>query len=153
MTPPPGYKPKDPQLVCKLRKSIYDLRQASRNWFAKLSSALEDYGFKRCQIEHSLFVYEQGSTFLAALVYVNDIILAGNNADQCEQFKSYLNQCFHIKDLGKLKYFLGIEVVRSPKGLFLNQRKYDILKEARLSEARPSPTPMEQHHQLSEEGS
>ena len=61
---------------------------------------------------------------MALLVYVNDIVLIGNDSKLCANFKAYLDKCFHIKDLGPLKYFLGIEVSRSTDGTFLYQRKY-----------------------------
>ena len=67
-----------------------------------------------------------------------------------QRFKNYLNQCFHMKDLGKLKYILGIEVARNLDGLFLCQRKYalDIIAETRLLGAKPAKTPLEQNHNL-----
>lgn len=67
------------------------------------------------------------------------------NEEECQSFKEYLDNCFHIKDLGK-QVFLGIEAARSPNDLLLNQRKYalDILKETGLLNAKPSPTPMKQ---------
>ena len=67
-----------------------------------------------------------------------------------QQFKDYLSRCFHMKDLGKLKYFLGIEVARNSDGIFLCQRKYtlDIISEAGLLGAKPAGTPLEQNHKL-----
>ncbi|XP_074266507.1 uncharacterized protein LOC141589782 [Silene latifolia] len=84
------------------------------------------------------------------LVYVDDLVIAGNNSAAIASFKSYLSRCFHMKDLGTLKYFLGIEVARSSEGIFLNQRKYalDIITETGLLGAKPVATPIEQHHQL-----
>ena len=61
---------------------------------------------------------------MALLVYVDDLVLNGNNSQACAKFKNYLNNCFRIKDLGPLKYFLGIEVARNSQGLFIRQRKY-----------------------------
>ena len=85
------------------------------------------------------------------LIYVDDLVLASNSHDHCHQFKRYLHRCFKLKDLGPLKYFLGIEIARSPEGLFLCQRKYalDILIETGMMGAKPSPSPMEQNHKLS----
>ena len=61
---------------------------------------------------------------MALLVYIDDIVFTGNDSKLCDEFKVYLDKCFHIKDLGALKYFLGIEVARNSKGLFLCQCKY-----------------------------
>jgi len=92
---------------------------------------------------------------LGLLVYINDIILASNNAEacqalNCQAFKVYLNGCFRIKDLGPLKYFLGIEVATGPQGLFLSQRKYalEIIHECGLLATKPATFPMEQNHWL-----
>ena len=76
---------------------------------------------------------------MALLVYVDDLVLTGNDRELCAQFKVYLNNCFRIKDLGPLKYFLGIEVARNEKGLFLCQRKYalEIVEECGLLGAKP----------------
>ncbi|KAK2999397.1 hypothetical protein RJ639_022660 [Escallonia herrerae] len=100
--------------------------------------------------DHILFTYRKGDVFLSVLVYVDDLILAGNNSTACSSFKKYLNDCFKLKDLGPLKYFLGIKAARGPRGLFLSQRKYalDILSETGLSASKPAVFPMEQNHGL-----
>ena len=87
---------------------------------------------------------------MALLVYVDDLVLTGNCSIACAEFKKYLNSCFHIKDLGPLKYFLGIEVARSPQGLFLCQRKYtlEIIEECGLLGSKPVDFPMEANHKL-----
>ena len=84
------------------------------------------------------------------LVYVDDLIVAGNTASAIAQFKQYLHNCFHMKDLGPLKYFLGIEVGRGTDGLLLCQRKYalDIISETGLLGAKPASCPMEPNHSL-----
>ena len=145
-----GYRASTPNKVCKLKKSLYGLKQAPRQWFAKLSSTLCAYGFVKSYADYSLFTYRKGQVFMALLIYVDDIILATNNAHSCQKFKEYLNQCFSIKDLGPLKYFLGIEVARGEKGLFLCQRKYalEIVDECSLLGAKPANFPMDQNHQL-----
>lgn len=73
------------------------------------------YGFQQSIAEYSLFTFAKQRIQMAMLVYVNDLILTGNDSNQCAHFKEYLNWLFQIKDLGKLKYFLGIEAARSPK--------------------------------------
>jgi hypothetical protein len=87
---------------------------------------------------------------LYVLVYVDDLIISGNNHKEIESFKSYLSTCFHMKDLGHLKYFLGIEVARNSNGIFLCQRKYslDIITETGLLGAKPVGFPLDQDHHL-----
>ena len=109
---PPGFTCSTPHKVCRLQKSLYGLRQAPRQWFAKLSSKLREYGFIHSYADYSLFTYRKENVFMALLVYVDDIVLASNDHHACNEFKSYLHSCFSIKDLGPLKYFLGIEVAR-----------------------------------------
>ena len=88
---------------------------------------------------------------MALLVYVDDIVLASNDRHACDEFKSYLHSCFSIKDLGPLKYFLGIKVAPGPKGLFLSQGKYalEIVHECGILVAKPSHFPMKENHKLS----
>ncbi|KAH9652496.1 protein kinase domain-containing protein [Citrus sinensis] len=138
-------------LVCKLNKSIYELKQASRNWFSKFSSTIQQAGFRQSKADYSLFVKTNAKFSTFVLVYVDDIIVAGNDAAEVSRIKDFLAQKFYIKALGKLKYFLGIEVARSSRGIFLSQRKYalDILKDAGLLAGRVSHFPMEQQLRLS----
>ncbi|KAK2992563.1 hypothetical protein RJ640_022756 [Escallonia rubra] len=112
----------------------------------KAPSVLKDYS----HADHTLFTYRKGDVFLYVLVYVDDLILAGNNSTAYASFKQYLNDCFKLKDLGSLKYFLGIEAARGPRGLFLSKRKYAlvILSESGLSASKPAAFPMEQNHGL-----
>lgn len=84
------------------------------------------------------------------MVYVDDLVICGNNNEEIVKFKAYLGRCFHMKDLGKLKYFLGIEIARSAEGILMTQRKYalDIVAETGLLGCKPAATPMEQRHNL-----
>ncbi|KAJ1688075.1 hypothetical protein LUZ63_019465 [Rhynchospora breviuscula] len=148
---PPGFASKYPGKVCRLRKSLYGLRQAPRMWFSKLTEALQAYGFTQSYADYSLFTLKKHDKFLAILVYVDDLVIAGNNSEAIVQFKQYLSRTFHMKDLGALKYFLGIEIARNPTGLYLCQRKYtlDIVAECGLLGGKPAAFPIEQNHNLS----
>ncbi|KAL6311250.1 hypothetical protein AAG906_035711 [Vitis piasezkii] len=98
---------------------------------------------------HNAFLHAQHIQ-LNVLVYVDDLIISGNDGTTMQQFKDDLSRCFHMKDLRKLKYFLGIEVARNSDGIFLCQRKYtlNIISKARLLGAKPARTPLEQNHKL-----
>ncbi|KAK3043429.1 hypothetical protein RJ639_002008 [Escallonia herrerae] len=91
-----------------------------------------------------------GTSFTAILIYVDDILLTGNDLQEIERLKKFLLKRFRIKDLGDLKYFLGIEFSRSKKGIFMSQRKYalDILQDSGLLGVRPDKFPMEQNLKL-----
>ncbi|PKI69407.1 hypothetical protein CRG98_010205 [Punica granatum] len=90
MSLPPGLSSNRPGQVCRLRKSLYGLRQASRNWFSKLVDALYAYGFKQSRADNSLFTYSRGTIFIAVLIYVDDLLVAGNSSLHCTTFKRHL---------------------------------------------------------------
>nr|KYP48666.1 Retrovirus-related Pol polyprotein from transposon TNT 1-94 [Cajanus cajan] len=101
MKVPQGLSVSDSTMVCKLQKSIYGLKQASRQWFAKLSTFLFNLGYKQSCYDHSLFIKKFNSKCIIILVYVNDLILAGDDAKEIAFFKQSLDNTFKIKDLGK----------------------------------------------------
>ncbi|XP_019150318.1 PREDICTED: uncharacterized protein LOC109147132 [Ipomoea nil] len=100
-------------------------------------------------------LHEEGSgnSFVALLVYVDDVILASSDRDQIQQIKDHLHSTFQIKDLGNLRFFLGLEVARTQKGIAVNQRKYalDLLKETGFLSSKPVRTPMIQTSKLSQD--
>ncbi|XP_057953033.1 uncharacterized mitochondrial protein AtMg00810-like [Malania oleifera] len=131
--------------VCKLLKSLYGLKQASRQWFAKLSTTLLGYGFTQGNSYCSLFIKKFESSFLVLLVYVDDVLLASDSFLEIDLLKNFLHDKFTIKDLGELKYFLGLEVARSKKGISICQRKYalDILQDTGILCAKLAIFPMD----------
>ncbi|KAG7578844.1 Zinc finger CCHC-type [Arabidopsis thaliana x Arabidopsis arenosa] len=148
---PQGFSSPNETRVCRLRKSLYGLKQAPRCWFAKLVESLLKYGFSQTKSDYSLFVYSKKGITLRILVYVDDLIISGNSQEEIKTFKNYLSTCFHMKDLGFLKYFLGIEVARNSSGFYLCQRKYatEIVVEAGLLGCKPAGSPVDQNHRLS----
>ena len=110
--------------VCKLKKSIYGLKQASRQWFAKLVHELQHQGFIQSKNDYSLFIKKQGSLITMAAVYVDDIILTGIDSATVDKLKRHLDAIFGIKDLGRLHYFLGFEVTYSIDGIILSQHRF-----------------------------
>ncbi len=138
-------------LVCKL-KSLYGLKQASRQWFAKFSSTILKQGFTQSKLDYSLFTRTQGTIFISLLVYVDDILIASNDMSTMHALKDSLHAEFKLKDLGNLKYFLGLEVAKSAKGISLCQRKYalDIISGSGMLGSKPVTTPMEQNLKISQ---
>ncbi|PNX62837.1 retrovirus-related Pol polyprotein from transposon TNT 1-94, partial [Trifolium pratense] len=145
MSIPQGVTTSRPNQVCKLLKSLYGLKQASRKWYEKLTGVLLAQGYVQSSSDHSLFTLSKDSSFTALLVYVDDIILAGDSLDEFTHIKQLLDDLFKIKDLGQLKYFLGIEVAHSNQGITLCQRKYflDLLQDTGLLGAKPAKTPLD----------
>ena len=152
---PPGLLGYTSSQSCKLKKSLYGLKQSNRQWYEKLSNLLLTCGYSHAHADHSLFIKAHNSEFTALIVYVDDIVLTGNSLAEIERIKHILHTNFHIKDLGKLKYFLGIEVAHSDKGISLCQRKYclDLLKDSGMLGCKPSSTPMDSSLRLHNDSS
>ena len=110
------------------------------------------FGYKQSNADHTMFIKYHNSKITILIVYVDDIVVIGDNHEEMARLKKYLATQFEIKDLGKLRYFLGIEVARSEKGIFLSQRKYvlDLLKETGMLGCKPVDTPIEVNHNLKE---
>lgn len=154
MLPSEGYEvPKGK--VLKLTKSLYGLKQASRQWYEKLSFALMEWGFHTTSVDHSLFVNRIGDSFIALLVYFDDVIAVSNDLALVQDIKTCLHDRFKIKDLGELKYFLGLEVAHSKQGLHICQKKFvlDLLKDSGFLISKPASTLMAKECRLVKEGS
>ena len=155
MRPPPGMESMvKPGNVLRLRKAIYGLKQSPRAWYHKLSSTLNGRGFVKSEADHTLFTLTSQQGIIVILIYVDDIIITGSDKEGINSTKAFLKATFDIKDLGELKYFLGIEMCRSKEGLFLSQRKYtlDVLKEAGDLGGRTAKTPLEDGYKVMREG-
>lgn len=113
----------------------------------KLSEALKQFGFAHSSYDHSFFIKGKDKAVAWLLVYVDDIILTWNNGHMILDTKRELQRQFKIKDLGELKYFLGIKAARSHKGIILNQRKYalELISDLGLSGAKCVQTPQEKN--------
>ena len=111
------------ELVCKLNKSLYGLKQTSRQWFSKFSTALVSHlGFQQSKFDYSLFTKKAKVALIALLVYVDDVLISSDNKAVVEELKVMLDQKFKLKNLGELKYVLGLEVARSTQCINLCQR-------------------------------
>uniref|UniRef100_A0A2N9IMI3 Uncharacterized protein n=1 Tax=Fagus sylvatica TaxID=28930 RepID=A0A2N9IMI3_FAGSY len=145
MAQPPGYQhPSYPNHVCKLKKAIYGLKQAPRAWFSRLSSRLLQLGFHGSLSDSSLFIYKSKSFTMFILIYVDDIIITCSNPTEIDELLLLLQSDFAVKNLGKLHYFLGVEVIPNAHGAFLSQQRYilDLLKRTKMIDAKPVSSPM-----------
>jgi len=109
---PPGLHVGNKDSVCKLQRSLYGLKQAGRQWYAKLSQFLIYHNYAMSANDHSLFLKHVDTSTTAIIVYVDDIVLTGNNSEEITHITTLLDQHFKIKNLGDLTYFLGFEVAR-----------------------------------------
>lgn len=103
---------------------MYGLKQASRQWNTKFSNIMKEGGYCQSQHDHSLFFKRDDACITLLVVYVDDIVITGSSESAIRTLREFLHSKLQLKDLGPLKYFLGIEVARSKRGIYLNQRKY-----------------------------
>ncbi|GJX00015.1 ribonuclease H-like domain-containing protein [Tanacetum coccineum] len=150
-----GYIPANDNRVCKLKKSLYKLKQAHKQWNAKLITALIENDFSQSKYDYFLYTKYNKGVFIALLVYVDDIIITSNSTSEIEKFKTFVKTKFMIKDLGKLKYFLDIKVIDDAKGICLNQRKYvlDLLSDYDMIACKPAKTPFQSKLMITNEAS
>ena len=126
--------------MSKLHKSLYGLRQASRQWFQKFSNSIIKLGFNQSTADNSLFSKGSNDSLILLLVYMDDIIIAGPNKSLITKVTVQLQGLFKLKVLGDLKYFLGLEIAKSVKGIHLNQRKYtlELLEDTGFTNCKPA---------------
>ncbi|RVW48432.1 Retrovirus-related Pol polyprotein from transposon TNT 1-94 [Vitis vinifera] len=152
MEQPPGFVAQgESGLVCRLRRSLYGLKQSPRAWFSRFSSVVQEFGMLRSTADHSVFYHHNSlGQCIYLVVYMDDIVITGSDQDGIQKLKQHLFTHFQTKDLGKLKYFLGIEIAQSSSGVVLSQRKYalDILEETGMLDCKPVDTPMDPNVKL-----
>ncbi|RVW39495.1 Retrovirus-related Pol polyprotein from transposon RE1, partial [Vitis vinifera] len=144
--PPSMETPENSGKVCKLRKSLYGLKQSPRAWFDRLTRVVKKHGFIQCQADYTLFMkHSKEGEMTLFIVYVDDIIITGDDEEGIGNLKKLLAREFEIKDLGQLRYFLGMEVGRTKEGIVVTQRKYvlDLLQETGMLGCKPVDTPMD----------
>lgn len=126
----------------ELKKSLYSLHQAPRCRFSKFTTASCECAFTQSYADYSLFTYHHNSAF-CVLIFFEELLITGNSLPCITKFKAYLQCCFHMKDLGPLKYFLGTKVTQNSSSMYLCQWKYtlEIISETGLIGAKPAVSP------------
>ncbi|GJR87416.1 retrovirus-related pol polyprotein from transposon TNT 1-94 [Tanacetum coccineum] len=110
--------------VCRLKKALYGLKQAPRAWYDELSNFLVSRGFSKGPIDPTLFITKHGEGILLVQIYVDDIIFGSTNPKLSKRFEKLMHSKFDMSMMGELKFFLGIQIYQSPRGIFINQAKY-----------------------------
>ncbi|GKV22443.1 hypothetical protein SLEP1_g32316 [Rubroshorea leprosula] len=143
-------------LVCRLNKSLYGLKQAPRCWYKQFDSFIVSLGFHRCEADHYAYFcdYNDGC-FCILLLYVDDMIIIGNNPIYVSTLKAQLAGEFDMKDLGAMNQILGMKVFRDreDRKIWLNQKNYieRVLQRFNMQNAKPVSTPFPVHIKLSSE--
>ncbi|GKA30353.1 retrotransposon protein, putative, ty1-copia subclass [Tanacetum coccineum] len=154
MEQPEGFvNPKYPNRVCKLKRSIYGLKQASRQWNKRFDDEIKKFGFSQNADEPCVYLKASGSNVTFLILYVDDILIMGNSIPMLQDVKSYLGRCFAMKDLGEAAYILGIKIYRdrSRRLIGLCQSAYieKILKRFHMENSKRGSIPMQEKLRLS----
>jgi hypothetical protein len=155
MEQPDGFKvPKKEHHVCKLKKSLYGLKQAPRQWYKKFDSFMVKHQYKRTDADHCVYLKKfPDGKFIILLLYVDDMMIVGQDATMINNLKDDLSKFFDMKDLGPAQQILGMKIVRDRKArkLFLSQEEYveRVIKRFNMENAKPVGTPLANHLKLS----
>ena len=149
---PKGFQdPHFPDHVLRSKKALYGLKQAPRDWYDHLTSYLLDHGFKRGQANRTLFIKRDEKSLLVAQVYVNDIVFGSTFDHLAHEFSEEMKRDFEMSMVGKVNYFLGLQVKKREDGIFISQEKYakNLVKRFGLDSKKHSSTPMSSSVKLS----
>lgn len=125
MKQPPGFHGENKNLVCRLKRGIYGLKQAAKLWYDAIHAVLIRAGFQRSKADACLYSAKMNNEWVFVLIYVDDIVIAAKTKENIQGIKSMLASKFNIQDLGEIKQYLGIGVERDNDGIFhLNQTQY-----------------------------
>ena len=154
MIQPEGFvDPNNAGKICKLKRSIYGLRQATRSWNIRFDEVIIDLGFIKNEEDYCLYKKSSGSSVVFLILYVDDILLIGNDVSMLNSVKESLNGKFSMKYLGEVVYILGIKIYRdrSKRLLVLSQSTYidKVLKWFNMSEAKKGFLPISHGIRLS----
>nr|GFA54309.1 retrovirus-related Pol polyprotein from transposon TNT 1-94 [Tanacetum cinerariifolium] len=146
---PDGFvDPYHPDKVYRLKKALYGLKQAPKAWYDELSKFLLSKGFTKGSIDPTLFISKHKGDILLVQIYVDDIIFGSKNTNLSKRFEKLMHNKFEMSMIGELKFFLGIQIHQSPRGIFINQAKYaqEILKKHGMTSCDSIGTPMATKH-------
>ncbi|GJY50632.1 retrovirus-related pol polyprotein from transposon TNT 1-94 [Tanacetum coccineum] len=137
----------------RIKKALYGLKQAPRAWYDLLSSFLLSQGFSKGTVDPTLFISRIRKDILQVQIYVDDIIFASTTTELCDKFSEIMCSKFKMSMMGKITFFLGLHILQSPRGIFLNQSKYALksLKKYRMESCDLVDTLMVEKSKLNED--
>ena len=144
MEQPEGYV-QDASLVCRLRKSLYKLKQAPQTWYAKMDSYILSRGFLRCISDPNVYMMRNTISLLLIFIYVDDLLITGSSISSIVALKTTLHVKFSMTYMRLLHYFLGLEINQNDSGIKMSQSKYVIylLDIFQMTDCKPTPTPFQ----------
>nr|GEZ73342.1 hypothetical protein [Tanacetum cinerariifolium] len=151
---PDGFvDPDNPNHMYKLKKALYGLKQAPRAWYDMLSSFLLSQDFSKGSVDPTLFIRRNGTELLLVQIYVDDIIFVPSTLELCDLFANLMCSKFNMSMMGKISFFLGLQISQSPRGIFVNQSKYALesLKKCGFESCDPVDTLMVEKSKLDED--
>ncbi|GKE20657.1 copia protein [Tanacetum coccineum] len=154
VTQPEGFVDLDnPNQVYRPKKALYGLKQAPRTWYDMLSQFLLSQKFSKGVVDPTLFTRKEGKDILRVQIYIDDIIFASTDHALCDVFAEIMSSKFKMSMMGKMSFFLGLQISQSPKGIFINQSKYaiEIIKKYGMESSDPVDTPMVDMTKLDED--
>ena len=131
--------------MCRLKKPLYNLKQASRAWHSKVSQYLHRIDFKISKSNNSLYVRSDSRSLIFIILYVDGLVIGGEHLVDINKVKSLLSNKFEMMDLKELHYFLGIEVIRTTCDIMISQRHYNLnlLFKFGMKDCKPIATPLD----------
>eukprot|EP01018_Ginkgo_biloba_P037072 Gb_24217 [translate_table: standard] len=143
MEQPPGFAKKGKEdFVCRLKKALHGLTPAPRAWYSRIHDYFVHHSFVRSPSDSNLYVKVNDSQYTIVALYVDDMIVIGNNEQEIDSLKEDIKKTFKMTNMGLLHYFLRVEVQQKPGSVFISQGKYarEILMQFQMEDCKPSPT-------------
>nr|GEY44414.1 hypothetical protein [Tanacetum cinerariifolium] len=143
----------NPNHMYKIKKALYGLKQAPRAWYDMLSSFMISQDFSKSSVNLTLFIHRNDNDLLLVQIYVDDIILAASTPELCDLFANLMCSKFKMSMIGKISFFLGLQISQSPRGIFIAQSKYALesLKKYGFESCDPVDAPMVEKSKLDED--
>ena len=136
--------------VCRLKKPLYGLKQATRAWHSKITQYLHRISFRMSKSDNSLYIRSDSASLFVIIIYLDDLVIGGEHLIEINKVKSLLSDKFEMMDMKELHYFLGIEVIRTSARIMISQRHYilNLLQKFGMTQCKSVATPLDRNLKL-----